>query len=146
MKRTAISIFLACQCLMAFPVDYQTALRIASDYVDLPDKSKVKARSNSTTEASEDFYIFNDRVQGNGFVIISGKDDVNPVLGYSDKGYVNEDNIPAPLLSFLNQAGASAQSSETAPLSTEPAQPVVAPLIKTQWYQLTPYNAKTPGR
>ncbi len=145
MRRTIISIILACQCLIVFPVDYQTAVRIASNYVDLPDRAKVKARTNCVSNEGGDYYIFNDRVQGNGFVIISGKDDVNPVLGYSDKGFVNEDNIPAPLQFFLNQAGASAQSSATAPLASEPAHPVVAPLIKTQWYQLEPYNAKAPG-
>lgn len=145
MRRTTISIILACQCLIAFSVDYQTAVRIASSYVDLPDQAKVKARSSSATEASEDYYIFNDRIQGNGFVIISGKDDVNPVLGYSDKGFVNEDNLPTPLQYYLGHMGTSNQGMEMTSRTTEPAQPVVAPLIKTQWYQLEPYNAKTPG-
>lgn len=145
MKRTAISIILACQCLMAFPVDYGTAIRIASDYVDLPANTKVRTRSNSVNMEDKDYYIFNDRVKGNGFVIISGKDDVNPVLGYSDQGFVNESNLPASLQYFLSHTRSSGQSVDKGTRSSAPAQPVVEPLIKTQWYQLEPYNTKTPG-
>lgn len=145
MKRTAISIILACQCLIAFPLDYATALRIASDYVDLPDNNEVRTRSNSVNIEDKDYYIFNDRVKGNGFVIISGKDDVNPVLGYSDKGFVNESNLPASLQYFLTHTWTSGQSVDKCTRSSVPAQPIVGPLVKTQWYQLEPYNAKTPG-
>lgn len=145
MKRTAISIILACQCLMAFAVDYATAVHIASNYVDLPDNAKVRTRSNSVNMEVEDYYIFNDRVKGNGFVIISGKDDLNPVLGYSDKGFVNESNLPAPLQYFLSHMPTTCQGVGKGFRLSAPAQPGVEPLVKTQWYQLGPYNAKTPG-
>lgn len=144
-KRTAISIILACQCLMAFPLDYATALRIASNYVDLPGNAKVRTRSNSVNMEAEDYYIFNDRVKGNGFVIISGKDGISPVLGYSDKGFVNESNLPAPLKYFLSHVPTICQGIRKEPRTSAPAQPVVEPLVKTQWYQLRPYNTKTPG-
>lgn len=145
MKRITISILLTCQCLMAFPLDYATAVRIASDYVDLPDNNEVRTRGNSVNMEDKDYYIFNDRVKGNGFVIISGKDDVNPVLGYSDKGFVNESNLPASLQYFLSHMQTSGQNVDKGNRSSALAQPVVEPLVKTQWYQLEPYNAKTPG-
>ncbi len=141
MKRIALLIFLACQCLTAFSVDYHTAVRIASDYVKLPDNVKVRAHSIGDNAANEDYYIFNDRVRGNGFVIISGKDGTNPVLGYSDKGFINENNLPTPLQYFLTQAGAGGNSGSTS-FSDNPPQSIVPPLVKTQWYQLAPYNGK----
>lgn len=146
MRRASLSFFLALQCLMASAVDYHTAKEIASHYVDLPETTKTKSPAKDTTCAGGDYYIFNDRVKGNGFVIVSGKDDVNPVLGYSDRGYADMANLPAPLRYFLANADATSSGLPTTEaVSAAPAQPVVEPLIKTQWYQLEPYNAKSPG-
>lgn len=39
------------------------------------------------------FYVFNTGT--NGFVIVAGDDNVTPVLGYSDKGIFDPENIPA---------------------------------------------------
>lgn len=145
MKRTVLVLFLTLQCVMAFPVDYETAVQIASKYINLSAPAMVMARNNNADMSAKDYYIFNDRIEGNGFVIISGKDDVDPVLGYSDTGFIDEENVPSPLQYFLSQATVSRHGSAKPFRGLQQAQVVVEPLIKTQWYQLAPYNAKCPG-
>lgn len=51
------------------------------------------------------FYIYN-VANNNGFVIVSGDDNINPILGYSDKGYFKIERMPSNLdnwLSFYKQ-------------------------------------------
>ena len=55
----------------------------------------------SATDLKEaDYYVFNVAADG-GFVIVSGDDRVYPVLGYSDKGRFDPDNIPINLRGML---------------------------------------------
>ena len=144
MKKTVLTIALLLGSSSAFATDHATAVRIASRYVDLPDYTRTMSAKASADNDNRDYYIFNDRVNGNGFVVISGKDDANPVLGYSDTGFIDENNIPAPLQYFLARLG-GAGSNAVATSRTSEAQVIVSPLVKTQWYQPAPYNALCPG-
>lgn len=125
-------------------LSYRQAAEIASQYVEIDESDRnVKARSRIEDADSSPYYIFNDKTHGLGFVIISGKDDVNPVLGYSGRGYIDESSMPDALREMLSLVrdkhavrGKAAGSSDEAPV------PVVAPLIQTRWYQLEPYNSK----
>ncbi len=108
------------------------------------------------------FYVFN--VSTQGFVIISGDDNVIPVLGYSDQGSFDPDNIPDNARKWLEaykdqiryaiendlpaghevkQAWARYQDGNT------PDRPgkttAVAPLIQTKWNQNPHENALCPG-
>lgn len=47
------------------------------------------------------FYVFN--VGKNGFVIVAGDDNVQPILGYSDEGIFDPDNIPANASAWLEE-------------------------------------------
>lgn len=95
-----------------------------------------------TSDTDRPYYIFNDRNQGHGFVIIAGRDDIHPVLGYADKGSIDEASMPAALAAML--ANVPSMKASASPVADEPATVVVAPLIQTQWYQLEPYNNKLP--
>ena len=119
---------------------YEDAARIAANYVELPAMSSRAAGITSDTDRP--YYIFNDRNQGHGFVIIAGRDDIHPVLGYADKGSIDEASMPDALATMLANVP-SMKASVTSGTKAQ-ATVVVEPLIQTQWYQLEPYNGKLP--
>lgn len=47
------------------------------------------------------YYIFN-ATDGNGFVIVSGDDRLSPILGYSDTGNIDTENLPVQLKAMLD--------------------------------------------
>lgn len=134
-------------CLALFPVfvcadsiSYNKAKEIAGRYVNISSGSRVSAMAGEQ-DSYAPFYIFNDAKADNGFVIIAGNDNINPVLGYSRSGHLDEKNMPDGLKAWLEavkdvKAGGESRSEE--------ATVKVAPLIKTQWYQSVPYNNKAP--
>ncbi|MDR1542906.1 MAG: thiol protease/hemagglutinin PrtT [Prevotellaceae bacterium] len=90
------------------------------------------------------FYVFNQ--ENGGFIIVSGDDRTQEILGYSDSDIFNDSNIPANMQWFLSMyAGeiasltddyvSSAPAANRAPLNTT----AVSPLLSTQWNQNDPY-------
>ena len=108
---------------------YEDAARIAANYVELPAMSSRAAGITSDTDRP--YYIFNDSNQGHGFVIIAGRDDIHPVLGYADKGSIDEASMPAALAAMLANVP-SMKASVTSGTKAQ-ATVVVEPLIQTQW-------------
>lgn len=95
------------------------------------------------------YYVFN--ADGNqGFVIISGDDRVNKILGYSDKG--NFSNLPPQLIFLLNQYTKVVESLPSSLPTDSSWQGIYynAPesegvLLETaNWGQGFPYNSMTP--
>lgn len=122
-------------------IGYDKAARIASRYVEVTSPQRTAAPGK--IDAEKPYYIFNDKSRGNGFVIIAGDENISPVLGYSDRGYIDESNMPDALRYWL---GAVEQGIALPMAKADgPASPVVAPLVKTKWYQLAPYNGMLPS-
>ena len=98
-----------------------------------------------------DYYVFN-RDGGQGFVIVSGEDVSDPVLGYSPTGSFDMNTAPEPLklmlqeyqtyLDWLRQHPDAAQ----APRLNYDLQPYgVAPICgDVHWHQFPPYNNNAP--
>lgn len=92
-------------------------------------------------------YLFN-KAEG-GYVIVSADDVAAPVLGYSDTGSLDPENLPANFLWWLNEYEEAIRTA-----SEEGATPYVnisradyapiAPLVKTLWNQGTPFNDLCP--
>ena len=103
------------------------------------------------TGRKNDLYVFN-RDEG-GFVIVSADArTVKPVLGYSDNGQFDADNIPPALQYILSAyqeqidyARANMAPQRGTLQSVDPkGTPMVGPLVKTMWYQDDPYNRLCP--
>lgn len=80
-----------------------SGLRSAGDlslvYAAAPGKSSSALRSG-TVDGAVDYFVFN--VPGNkGFVIVSGDDRAYPVLGQSDEGNFDPNNLPDNLRAML---------------------------------------------
>lgn len=143
--------FMATVAVTAQQVSRQQALQKAQQF--MPGKqfgqAKSFARGDSPTDM-EPFYIFNAKGQ-KGFVIVSGDDRTEPILGYSDKGEVTEKNMPENLkywlecyeiqMKSLDQTKAAGSRGTTRTASKT----AVAPLIQAHWDQGAPYNYMCPS-
>ena len=68
-------------------------------YAAAPGQSGSALRSG-TMEGAADYFVFN-FPGGKGFAIVAGDDRVRPVLGYSDEGSFDPDNLPENLRGWL---------------------------------------------
>lgn len=96
-------------------------------------------------------YVF-DRADNGGYFVLSADDSVLPLLGYTDKGSFDENNIPPALQYWLDSYGKQISyiRSFNAPRLTAsqsielPDWEPVQPLVKTTWNQDAPYNNDCP--
>ena len=147
--------------LRANPIDLQQARVLAKPYMIsefaepvLVKKAEYKADVPSrvkrlTTEEVAPYYIFS-RGANQGFVIVTGDDALPGVVGVTDSGDYEEDNMP-PFLNWylekcarLVEAAQQAGAKRTSRPKTVTGRVDVSPLIKDKWGQSWPYNAYCP--
>lgn len=146
----------------AAPVDQATALKQAMSFLNSGQRGKASKNAKirrvvpnlapATEGNSSHYYIFN--VGDNeGFVIVSGDDRTRQILGYSDQGAFDKENVPDGLQyllsvydneighldEFIAQHGVS--KVRKAPVQTKAS---IAPLCTAMWNQAAPYNDACP--
>lgn len=123
-----------------------------------PTKTETPKIQLSYTSQKNDkvhYYIFNK--SNGGFVIVGGDEVSKEIIGYSDKGAFNPNNIPENLKKWLNtydneideaineqNSSNTAQTKAKSVTKTANTKTDIAPLIKTNWEQGTPYNDLCP--
>lgn len=101
---------------------------------------------NETTPA---VYVFN-AVGEQGFVLVSAEDNARAVLGYSDEGHIDTQNIPANMRAWLQMYADELARAAKAPAAADAQRsveyyPAVEPLIgNVAWNQDAPYNNHCP--
>ncbi len=104
------------QSLFSKPIDQETALLLAKEFYQKQKNSRMRTNNDfdlSLVYTSKDiqlrgqsdntyYYIFN-KTNEEGFIIISGDDKVKTVLGYSDRGNYDPENLPDNLKYLLNR-------------------------------------------
>ena len=93
-------------------------------YAAAPGQSGSALRSGAMDGAA-DYFVFN-FPGGKGFAIVAGDDRVRPVLGYSDEGSFDPDNLPENLRGWL--AGYREQIDWAVDQGTE-----VSPSLAAEW-------------
>ena len=102
--------------------------------------------------AVEELYVFNRGGDG-GFVIVSGDDQTEPILGYCDHGQFDYESAPPGLRALIDgyrhqiaSLQSSGQGRADAPIIRDavPTHPKVAQLMKSKWSQGYPYNMTCP--
>lgn len=146
MKKFSFSLFLAMMALMvcAAPITKQQAREKAQSFLNLRGKQVVsearRAPGVTSTDSNQPLYVFN-ATDNKGFVIIAGDDRAETVLGYSETGSFNEDNLPDNFRSWLLMTAEEIKALPSSPKMQTAAPRKVAihsaikPLIKTQWSQ-----------
>ncbi|MCK9481802.1 MAG: C10 family peptidase [Bacteroidia bacterium] len=164
-------------CIYAKHIDIATAKKVGQNFYNTKHIAEDRRESPTfalaqkviytvtkpTLTSSVLYYIFN--TNANGFVIISGDDNVTPILGYSNEGRFDPSDIPPSVQKWLegyqeqiryvidNNIAATPEieqswhaylnntsSAPMAPLGTK-----VEPLIKTKWNQRPYVNDQCPG-
>ena len=154
---TATSLFVG-----AATIDVNTARSTASNYLKLyasntpgslraPATSDIKlaySEASSAISGASAYYAFN--IDGGGFIIVAAEDRANPVLGYSDKGHLDYNNLPDNFKALMRSYKEEIEYLQAHPeLKITPAVRTnrstgVAPLIKSNWGQEMPYYLQCP--
>ena len=92
------------------------------------------------------YYVFNSGQTDKGFVIVAGDDRAPAVLGYSDKGTFEADNLPPAMQEMLEGYAAQIEALDQGAIADEPitAHEPIAPLVQAVWTQSSPYNILLP--
>lgn len=144
---------LACAGMQAAPLTPQQAIdRLNDGRMSIAGASRMETTpvwtartANGTTTA----YVFN-MTDGKGYRILAADDAAYAVLGYSDTGSIDPDNMSPDLKWWLEQLGAQmeyyiskgATTGDVAPNYAPMA--AIEPLTQSKWDQGTPYNNDCP--
>ena len=165
-----LSLFVAIVA-MAGPVDKKQAMQEAAAFLKnhpltVDNKADGQAQTAEAVRLTDvsatlpmgekaPFYIINIGDQ-QGFVIVSGDDRTNPILGYSDEGAFDANRMPANMRYWLDcyaqqlNVLAEMDDMQAARVLRAPRRDRVgthnsiAPLITTKWDQATPYWNELP--
>ena len=146
-------------------VDVATARVMAGDFITahsashqgrfnatrLSEIQLAHVEASSQVNGANDYYAFN--VKGGGFIIISGEDRAARVLGYSEQGHLDFNNLPYNLKGLLDSYKREIEylqiykGDDLVPVHTNTSlQKVIGvePLISTNWGQELPYCLQCP--
>lgn len=154
-------------CAVAQNVSHDAATRIAQQFLQqkgvaiassAPTTAQAPARLSANGQAA--FYVYNNGTDG-GFVIVSGDERAQSVLGYATTGHFDYDHAPAQVKAWLDGYAAEiawlranpSAANETSPSANVRFAPAAqsekyapaAPLLgDIAWDQTWPYNLLTP--
>lgn len=146
------SLFLMALVAWGEPIDRNEALKQANAFLSskgIPVRQSLDmayAQPGKAAEARSLYYVFN---VGNdkGFVIVAGDDAVSPILAYADRGDFSEREMApaakAMLESYAQQIEMIQQNPSLA-VAASTSYAAIAPMVKTQWNQMEPYNYMCP--
>ena len=97
-----------------------------------------KMMRHEKEQATAPYYVFNTDGQ-QGYVIISGDERTEAVLGYADEGAFDEDNIPDNMKAWLNVYTKQIKDLQEGRLKASPLRvpthPAIRQMIKSRWDQ-----------
>lgn len=154
-------LLLRCVTLTAGDVFSYDAQAIAAQFFSTEEDSVLRPTRDGVVLSSvipQAYYVFN-RLDGagntgHGFVLIAGDDRIPPVLGYSDKGSFDPDDMPENVAAWLkgledeineikemDDNELSRARSRTRGATSRAA---IEPLVPSKWNQDLPYNLMCP--
>lgn len=159
-----IALLMGVGTLHAEHVDKSAALETAAQFMQTlnpqasimvePAKKAARSTAEGTESTSEAYYYIFNAENNQGFVIVSGDDRTPQVLGYSDKGRLDTQNIPVNLQEMLDSYEAQIKMLDTmtdyeagsamAKRRANTTRNSISPMITTNWDQADPYWNKCP--
>lgn len=151
---TVLTMLMLPLVMMAEPVDQESAKQKALAFLNgrhllARDIGEIKAEDLHVSFTCNEYHIFN-RGEKDGFVIVSGDDAMPDVLGYSDNGRFDTNDMPPALQDWLKGCSETAKYAREnhlpkyQPAKTRGSGKNVGPLVKTKWGQSSPYNTGYP--
>ena len=158
MKRLLLILTLVCFAISGWAeqITREQALRQAQQFLSKNGKgallttaetSMSKARRRSQ-QMPDYYYVFN-AGQDQGYVIVSGDDRTEPILGYSYHGTFDVDKIPCNMAAWLQGYADQIKYIQEHPevqvtRGDVPIHATVPDMITTKWNQTSPYNDLLP--
>ncbi|MBP5380301.1 MAG: C10 family peptidase [Bacteroidaceae bacterium] len=141
---------------VAEPVTLKQAKDIAANYMkegNAPKMAKRKAQVAEDEESTQPLYIFS-RGENQGFIIVSGDDAMPPIIGYTEQGDFDEDDMPPALRDMLNYYTGWAQQLQAdeeasarlkkSVIRKASGTKSIGPLMTSSHHQNWPYNNRCP--
>ena len=99
-----------------------------------------------STSGKAAYYVFTGTQDLSGYVIIAGDDRAPAVLGYSDKGSFDAQDVPEALQALLDSYAEQIEALSQGEIADRLASPgpAIAPLLTSTWSQRSPYNHLLP--
>ena len=166
MKKILLALLALTLCWAAYakPVDETAAKSIAENFLRRPAAARLTCKGKVPAEnkhlrkpltaaqaAQPAWYVFN--FDGGGFVIVSGEDTVEPILGYSKTGRFEYEGAPDNVRWWMDglasdiavaRSNPALAVSPRNPRGAEPYGNVVKKYTTAKWYQDKPYNNECP--
>ena len=164
MKKLLLTTVLAVATIaaMANPIDRTAAMQKAKSFMQgINPQAQLQTpatpRKAMGNQVQKPYYIFNAE-NNKGFVIVSGDDRSEEILGYADHGSIDVDNMPEMLKEMLDGFAEELQELDekglTMPAATASRAPrkamstgrlPIAPLTTSKWGQGSPWNNLLPN-
>ena len=158
-KKTSVSILLLMIAALSWagPVDQQQAEENVKAFFTKQSKKGargIRGISNrqkslvleKVSEVADAYYVFN--IQDGGFVIAAADDQVPAVLGYTDNGSFDADDIPDNMRGYLEgmaeEIQAIRQGLGTGVTSNSSDRQAIVPMVTTKWRQGAPFYYQCP--
>lgn len=141
---------MVCYMMTAAPVDKATALQSATSFMqqkgwNVSKQPRLAPRKAKAQAAEKNYvYLFN---SDNGFVIVSGDDQTEPILGYVEGAQFNEDEMPENMKWWIGEYERQIkylQDHNIQQVQYVLDAPAVSQLTTTDWSQGDPYNLQCP--
>ena len=105
----------------------------------------------SASQQEAAYYVFN-AAKDRGFVIVSGDDRTEQVLGYSDRGNFDPENVPENMQAWLDQYVEEIAMLDEGMITIDRSQSevhpkagsAVSPMLTSKWDQSLPFNLQCP--
>ena len=92
------------------------------------------------------YYVFNGTRSNSGFIIVAGDDRAPEVLGYSDRGTFDVNDVPLAMQEWLDGYAAQIEELDKGAQAALPLKALrpISPLVKACWSQNNPFNILLP--
>ncbi len=142
---------------IANPIDAEKAQQIAADFLQsdatftlVSNSTENRVKVLGSASVSAPYYIYS-RGEGQGYIIVAGDDCLPVILGYTEKGDFDADNVPPALQDMFNgwaqsvsQAQAAGTNAPRRVLTATSARDNIKPIMSSHWHQSSPYNDRCP--
>lgn len=155
MNRFRIQLLLVCLAVAstasANPITENQAREIAAHFMakqfpTLGTMPRISLKAMAPSSGNAAYYVFNAPMANKGYVIIAGDDRVPAVLGYSDSGSFDADDVPPALQEWLDGYAAQVEAiaAGAPPEVRNASRPAIDPMVPVRWGQGMPYNVLLP--
>lgn len=159
MKRLLLILSLVCFAVLgrAEQITREQALRQAQQFLSqrgMTSSLKLAetplSRHRAQGQIKPDYYYVFNAGQNQGFVIVSGDDRAEAILGYATSGSFDVDRIPSNMAAWLQDYADQIKWIQDhniqprKPYAIRRAFASVAPIVTSEWNQFAPYNNECP--